>query len=153
MNMSTMMNKALLGACVVPAVLVIVILALPVSVEAGTTESDWGWIEAMVGTVSTAQTAEGDQDGSLYSPYFSQLRIVGRAAQRHDDRGVYAAMNRFMDMLERRENGFDPVLADWLFDYCMTVTPSKFHDVSRHIRKIMMDDDRSGNRQSQPALS
>jgi phenylalanine-4-hydroxylase len=58
------------------------------------------------------------------------------ALERGDDRTAYAAMNRFMEMLEAREHGIAPVLADWLLDYCYLVTPAKYHDVSRHIRKI-----------------
>ena len=50
---------------------------------------------------------------------------------------VYVAMNRLMDMLEQRENGIPPEVADRLFDYCYLVTPAKYHDVSRHIDRFI----------------
>lgn len=150
MNKRTFIGKTLIVAGIV---LWCGLVALPVSVGAGTTETESGWMGAMFKAVATAQAAESDEDGSLYAPYIAQLHIVGMAAERHDERGIYAAMNRFMDMLERREHGIGPIFADWLFDYCMTVTPSKFHDVSRHIRKIMMDDGRSGIGQAYAAMS
>jgi hypothetical protein len=71
-----------------------------------------------------------------FQPYVDQLQVVRAALQTGDQTAVYVAMNRFMDMLESRENGIAAPLADWLFDYCNMVTPVKFHDVSRHIRKI-----------------
>jgi hypothetical protein len=150
MNKPTLRGKAwIVGSFAV----LLGLAALPVSAVAGDPENESGWIGTMFRAVTTAQAAEGDEDGSLYAPYLAQLHIVGTAAERHDERGIYAAMNRFMDMLERREHGIAPIFADWLFDYCMTVTPPKFHDVSRHIRKIMMDDGGSGVDRTYAAMS
>jgi len=42
-----------------------------------------------------------------------------------------------MDMLMSGEDGIAPALADWLLDYCQIVTPPKFHDVARHVRKVL----------------
>lgn len=76
-----------------------------------------------------------EQWGNL-QPYLDQLQAVRAALQNGDQAAVYVAMNRFMDMLEHRESGIAPPIADWLFDYCNMVTPTKYHDISRHIRKI-----------------
>ena len=46
-------------------------------------------------------------------------------------------MNRLMDMLEHRENGIPPEVADRVFDYCYLVTPAKYHDVSRHLDRFI----------------
>ena len=56
--------------------------------------------------------------------------------EKGDTHATYTAMNRLMDLLERRENGIHPAWADWLFDFCYVVTPAKFHDVPRHIQKF-----------------
>ncbi|RJQ42466.1 MAG: hypothetical protein C4534_10220 [Gaiellales bacterium] len=93
------------------------------------------WLEALRGAVRVEQTNEGPFWGS-YAPYMAQLNQVQAALERKDEPAIYAAMNRFMDMLEKRENGIPAERADWLFDYCYTVTPAQFHDVSRHIRRF-----------------
>lgn len=49
---------------------------------------------------------------------------------------VYRAMNRFMEMLQAREQGIAPEAADRLFDYCYLVTPAWYHDVSRHLNRL-----------------
>ena len=76
-----------------------------------------------------------EQWGNL-QPYLDQLQVVRSALREGDQPAAYAAMNRFMDMLEHRENGIAGPLSDWLFDYCNMVTPTKYHDISRHIQKI-----------------
>lgn len=76
-----------------------------------------------------------EQWGNL-QPYLDQLQVIRSALREGDQPAAYAAMNRFMDMLERRESGIAPPIADWLFGYCNTVAPTKYHDISRHIRKI-----------------
>ncbi|MEW6246351.1 MAG: hypothetical protein AB1555_06535 [Nitrospirota bacterium] len=94
------------------------------------------WIATMARAVLMAQATEGESGASKYAPYLKKLQAVMGALERGDDRAAYAAMNRFMDMLEAREHGIAPDLADWLLDYCYLVTPAKYHDVSRHTRKI-----------------
>lgn len=94
------------------------------------------WIVTMAHAVLMAQATEGESGVSKYAPYLKKLQAVMGALERGDDGGAYTAMNRFMDMLEAREHGIAPDLADWLLDYCYAVTPAKYHDVSRHIRKI-----------------
>ncbi|HXF91617.1 MAG TPA: hypothetical protein VNK46_02580 [Nitrospiraceae bacterium] len=94
------------------------------------------WIVSMTQAVLMAQATEGDGGAAKYAPYLRRLQAVMGALERRDDRAAYTAMNRFMDMLEAREHGIAPELADWLLDYCYLVTPAKYHDVSRHIRKV-----------------
>jgi hypothetical protein len=89
------------------------------------------WLSAITKEVLTFQERWG-----TFQPYVDQLKAVRTALHEGDHAAAYAAMNRFMDMLENRENGIADPLADWLFDYCNMVTPTRFHDVSRHIRKI-----------------
>lgn len=93
------------------------------------------WLEALSRAVRVEQTNEGPFWGT-YAPYMAQLNVVRAALERQDEPATYAAMNRFMDMLEDRENGISPDRADRLFDYCYMVTPARFHDVSRHLRKF-----------------
>ncbi len=95
------------------------------------------WIVTLAHAVLMAQATEGDGGVAKYAPYLRKLQAVMGALERGDDRAAYAAMNRFMEMLEAREHGIAPALADWLLDYCYLVTPPKYHDVSRHIRKIV----------------
>ena len=45
-------------------------------------------------------------------------------------------MNRFMEMLQAREQGIAADVADRLFDYCYLVTPARYHDVSRHLHRL-----------------
>jgi hypothetical protein len=125
-----MMLPVLLGA-----VCWMMTIAGPSAVAAATTE-EATWIKTLHGAVLTAREWEGDPDGTKYAPYLGQLQIVDVAVQRGDLAAVYAAMNRFMDMLANREHGIASAWADWLFDYCLAVAPPSVHDVSRHIRKV-----------------
>ena len=40
-----------------------------------------------------------------------------------------------MDMLERREGGIRPEVAETIWDLCYQVTPTAFHDEQRHKRR------------------
>ena len=53
-----------------------------------------------------------------------------------ESEAVYRAMNRFMEMLQAREEGISDEAADRLFDYCYLVTPAQYHDVSRHLNRL-----------------
>ena len=53
-----------------------------------------------------------------------------------ESEAVYRAMNRFMEMLQAREEGISDEAADRLFDYCYLVTPARYHDVSRHLNRL-----------------
>lgn len=102
-------------------------------VVAPSAEDDW--LNAMMNAVLVEQMNEGPFWGT-YEPYVAQLEVVRAHFRRGDIEATYAGMNRFMDMLERRDNEIPEVSADWLFDYCYTVTPARYHDVSRHIEKF-----------------
>ncbi|BFU94829.1 MAG: hypothetical protein NTNFB02_15510 [Nitrospira sp.] len=94
------------------------------------------WLDAMMSAVRIEQMNEGPFWGT-YEPYVVQLDVVRAYYESGDIDGVYAAMNHFMDMLERRENDIPSEVADRLFDYCYLVTPAKYHDVSRHIDRFL----------------
>lgn len=102
--------------------------------EAFSAEDDW--LSAMTRAVFAEQAKEGPGE-DVYAPYVAQLKVVREQLLKEDTDGVYGAMNRLMDMFERRENGIPADAADRLFDYCYLVTPAKYHDVSRHIEKLM----------------
>ena len=87
-------------------------------------------------TVLVEQANEGPLWGAFVS-YVAQLETVRGHLVNGDGGAVYLAMNRLMDMLEQRENGIPPEVADRLFDYCYLVTPAKYHDVSRHIDQFI----------------
>lgn len=115
----------------------VLLLAVPTSAE----REDEIWLNAMTHAVHVAKAAaSGEHDSMTYEPYLDQLERVRTALRRKEEDAVYAAMNRFMDMLERREYGIAAESADWLFIYCAQVTPPQFHDISRHIRKVMDND-------------
>lgn len=66
-----------------------------------------------------------------FQPYWGQLQAARVALRKGDDAAAHTAMNRFMNMLENRENGIAAPIADWLFQYCDRVMPVKFRDPSR----------------------
>lgn len=94
------------------------------------------WLDALMEAVVFEQAHEGPWWGT-FAPYVSQLSVVRVNLLNEDTAAAYAAMNRLMDMLEERENGIPPEVADWRWDYCYVVTPAKYHDVSRHIDKFI----------------
>lgn len=95
------------------------------------TEDDW--LDALTNAVLIERRSGGGHPGVRFEPYLGQLQVVRTQFERGDVVATYRAMNRFMDMLEKRENGIPVATADWLFDFCFVVTPAKYHDVSRHI--------------------
>lgn len=121
------------------AFLGIMCAALPITGSADamepTTEHE-SWIQALNSAVLMAREWDSDPDGTKYAPYLGQLRVIQADMLKGDEAAVYASMNRFMDMLSKREHGIAPALADWLFDYCLAVTPPKYHDLVRHIRHV-----------------
>ncbi|MCC6968073.1 MAG: hypothetical protein IT391_17520 [Nitrospira sp.] len=112
------------------------VIALGGPLPAPSTENDW--LDAMMQAVLAEQANEGPFWG-MFAPYVAQLTWVRAHLIEGDDEAVYQAMNRFMGMLEAREFGVSPEVADRLFDYCYLVTPAKYHDVSRHIDKFIED--------------
>lgn len=95
-----------------------------------------GFIEAQRSLVEgTSFQADPSGAGAMLEPYLGQLELVRNLFRNGDAKGTYVAMNRFMDMLETREGGISDGTAEAMWDYCYEVTPAKFHDQSRHIRK------------------
>ncbi len=114
------------------ALVVVVALGGPMWVSV----SEGDWLDAMMRAVLAEQANEGPFWGT-FAPYVAQLEVVRGYLLNGDTAAVYVAMNRLMDMLEGRENGILPEVADRLFDYCYLVTPAKYHDVSRHIDRFI----------------
>ena len=94
-----------------------------------------GWLDAMVQAVLVEQAKEGE-GGNLFAPYLGQLTMVRAHLSSGESEAVYRAMNRFMEMLQTREQGISAEAADRLFDYCYLVTPAWYHDVSRHLNRL-----------------
>ena len=93
------------------------------------------WLDAMVQAVLVEQAKEG-ASGTLFAPYLGQLTMVRGHLISGESEAVYRAMNRFMEMLQTREQGISAEAADRLFDYCYLVTPAQYHDVSRHLNRL-----------------
>jgi hypothetical protein len=93
------------------------------------------WLPALTAMVEQHRyfsAAEGR--AAAYEPYLAQLDRARSALSRGETEAVYAAMNRFMDMLEHAPEaaGIPLWSAKALFDFCGEVTPPMYHDVSRH---------------------
>lgn len=93
------------------------------------------WLDSLVQAVLAEQAKEAALGGK-FSPYLAQLMTVRGHLINGESEAVYRAMNRFMDMLQAREEGMSPEVADRLFDYCYLVTPAQYHDVSRHLNRL-----------------
>ncbi len=120
------MGRGLLLTCV------IMLLAGGWSIAAAIEQE---WLDAMVQAVLVEQAKEG-ASGNLFAPYFGQLTRVRAHLINGESEAVYRAMNRFMEMLQAREEGISAEAADRLFDYCSLVTPARYHDVSRHLNRL-----------------
>ena len=92
-----------------------------------------GWEEQLTGFVIVQEgLASAKGEPGSFDPYFGQVTLVRNLYDRGDWKGSYMAMNRFMDMLERREGDISAKAADAMWDYCYEVTPPALHDVKRH---------------------
>lgn len=120
----------------VGAWVLVLLTAAPIAEDVQTGAADEDWVDALQNAVYIHRRGGGGYPGVVYEPYLGQLQVVRAHLRRGDEAATYAAMNRLMDMLERRENDIPAATADWLFDFCYLVTPAKYHDVSRHIRKF-----------------
>ena len=85
------------------------------------------WIDTITEVVTTSPVPE-----ESLQPYIGQLQVVRTAFRFGDERSVFTAMNRFMEMLEQREHGLSAEAATRLLDYCYRTIPAKFHDATRH---------------------
>jgi hypothetical protein len=89
-------------------------------------EEQAGWIETISDATASIVPEESRQ------PYLGQLQIVRTALRFGDDSSVVSAMNRFMEMLDQRQQGLAAEAADKLLAACVRIIPAKFHNVSRH---------------------
>ncbi len=113
--------------------LVAVILLIPVSGEPWAAPPRDAWLEQLTGFVVVQQGAALVNGSSArFEVYLEQLTLVRRSYENGDQERTYAAMNRFMDMLEARDGGISAKAADAIWDYCYQVTPPALHDVKRH---------------------
>ncbi len=85
---------------------------------------------AWIDTISDATTSIVPEES--VQAYLGQLQVVRTALRYGDDRSVASAMNRFMEMLDQRQQGLAAEAADRLLAACVRIIPAKFHDVSRH---------------------
>ncbi|WP_447976655.1 hypothetical protein [Candidatus Nitrospira bockiana] len=109
------------------------ILLVSVNGESGVLLQRDGWLEELTGFVVVQQgTALTNGESTIFEVYLDQLNLVHRFYENGDQERTYAAMNRFMDMLEAREGGISAMAADMIWDYCYKVTPPALHDVKRH---------------------
>jgi len=90
-------------------------------------EDQGTWIDTITQVVATSPVPE-----ESLQPYLGQLQIVRTAFRFGDERSVFTAMNRFMEMLEQREHGLSADAAARLLDYCYRTIPANFHDATRH---------------------
>ena len=120
------MGRGLLLACV------LLLLAGGWSTAAA---SEQDWLDAMVQAVLVEQAKEGT-NGTPFVSFLGQLTMVRAHLINGESEAVYRAMNRFMEMLQAREEGISDEAADRLFDYCYLVTPAQYHDVSRHLNRL-----------------
>ncbi|ULA58543.1 MAG: hypothetical protein LZF60_70024 [Nitrospira sp.] len=99
----------------------------------GAEEHDW--LNAMMQAV-LAEQAKKEETGDRFTPYVAQLATVRAHLLNGESEAVYRTMNRFMEMLQAREEDISAEAADRLFDYCYLVTPARYHDVSRHLHRV-----------------
>ena len=97
--------------------------------------SEQDWLDAMVQAVLVEQAKDGT-NGTPFVSFLGQLTMVRAHLINGESEAVYRAMNRFMEMLQAREEGISAEAADRLFDYCYLVTPAQYHDVSRHLNRL-----------------
>lgn len=115
------------------AALMSLTLLCPVSAEVGDPTHREGWLEQLTGFVVVQQVAAlVNGESAMFEVYLDQLTLVRRSYENGDQERTYAAMNRFMDMLETREGRISAKAADAIWDYCYQVTPPALHDVKRH---------------------
>jgi hypothetical protein len=89
-------------------------------------EGQAAWIDTISDVTASIVPEESVQ------AYLGQLQIVRTALRYGDDRSVSSAMNRFMEMLDQRQQGLAPEAAEKLLAACVRIIPAKFHDASRH---------------------
>ncbi len=110
-------------------------LLVPVTGVADTPSHYPYWIDDIKGAIAFYQGDayyKKEYPKARWDLYLDQMREVETAYQKGDVQTTYAAMNRFMDMLEVRQGDIPVQPAHELFNFCNFVTPPEFHDVTRH---------------------
>lgn len=113
----------------------VVLCGVSVLVPASTQAASGDWLTALTAMVEEHRDfAAMEGWAAAYEPYLAQLEVARSALSRGDTEAVYAAMNRFMDMLQHapEATGLPLWSARALFDFCGEVTPPMYHDLSRH---------------------
>lgn len=139
--MKTPGRHTIAAAAIIAAVCLVPLPAMAVTDKDMSGEDYWGteysvdlhadglWIDGITHEVLFAAAPE-----MTIKAYVAQLDRV-RAAYRVADEGATRdAMNTLMRMLENRDYGIPAKTASWLFDYCNTVAPARYHDAVRHHR-------------------
>lgn len=120
-------------------ILLLILVVLPLSIGV----DDEGWIDQLhrfvlyqQKSMQTGRTGIADslERTASFDPYLRQLALIRHLFRTGDQLGTYLAMNRLMDMLERREGGIPVEVADAIWDYCYRITPAVYHDSSRHLK-------------------
>lgn len=92
------------------------------------------WLDHLTQLVEEHRAlAEPHGSAHPYDLYLKHLNKVRQTLSRGDAAETYRMMNQFMAMLEARQGGIPAWSANALFDYCGTITPPMYHDVSRHL--------------------
>lgn len=95
--------------------------------------ADAAWVDQVSELAQYHQRlAKFEGKAHAYEPYLAQLEKVRMALKGGDQQGTYAAMNRFMDMLQDREGGIPAWSAQELFDFSVKETPANDYDASRY---------------------
>jgi hypothetical protein len=86
------------------------------------------WIDQLTTYVVIQKVSE--QQGN-FDPYLEQIKamrtVLRQEWKQGDLRGTYAAMNRLMEMLQRREGGIRVEVAEAITDFRYQVAPMALH--------------------------
>jgi len=93
------------------------------------------WLPQLTDRVLSIHYSDRPDHGKM-EPYLQQLMVVRGNLLRGNGAEVYQGMNRFMDMLEAKQNNISDKTADELFDYTFEVTPAKFVNQKRYLAKF-----------------
>lgn len=116
-------------------VFAVFVCGFPVLSPSSTQAASDQWLDAIAAMVEQHRHfAAVEGRDAAYESYLAQLDLARSALSRGDTEAVYAAMNRFMDMLQHAPEaaGIPLWSARALFDFCGEVTPPMYHDLSRH---------------------
>ncbi len=91
------------------------------------------WVDKLHGFLLIQKGIEREGNFDLYIEQLAVMRAALSAeASQGELRATYAAMNRFMDMLEAREGGISPEAAKAIWNFCFQVAPIALHYEGRY---------------------